>query len=121
MKVNRIARHPYPRFLYRAMRFTPRRKDWPDFMRALAFPVAIIACLFYGLAFDAVVGGLFDGLVCELVFGNECLIPAPLEHWLGFALILLIIPLGCYVALNWFLRPLNALRSTTLFGLLIVS
>lgn len=90
-------------------------------MRAILFISAIVACLFYGLAFDAVVGGLFDGLVCRLWPGEACLLPAQADRWIACASILFVIPLGCYVLLQGFFRALGALRSITLFGLLVVA
>ena len=93
----------------------------PGFMRAISFFSAIAACLFYGLVFDAVGGGIFDGLTCQLIAAGACPIPPQVDYWIVFAAVLFVIPLACYVSLFWFFRMLGALRSTALFGLLIFS
>ena len=90
-------------------------------MRAISFIGAIAACLFYGLVFDAVAGGIFDGLACQLVTASVCPIPAQVDYWIVFASVLIVIPLACYTALYWFFRILGAMRSAALFGLLIFS
>lgn len=90
-------------------------------MRVFAFVSAIIACLLYGLVFDAVAGGIFDGLICYLAGTESCALPASVDHWLSFISILFVIPASCYLLLNWFVKTPGVMRSTTLFGLLMVA
>lgn len=87
-------------------------------MRVIVFLSAVAGCLLYGLVFDFFANDMIGTLVCEFINIESCFIPSQLDHLLSVVVLMLVVPVGCLVFIDWFINKPKLMKSTSLVGLL---
>ncbi|MGD8350614.1 MAG: hypothetical protein PVI79_15305 [Gammaproteobacteria bacterium] len=90
-------------------------------MRPFSFISLLLLCNLYGLVFDLATGGSVDGLYCNLVAAQSCLISQPVDHWLSVLTLLLLPPAICTMLVKWCSNSSVLIKTSAFLGLLLVT